>query len=331
MIPELDTGEPLDVYFAARDLQAAILYPLFLRGVFTYFDGRLNGTLHLHQEVASGQPRQSVDGTFELQDGVFQVPEVGQEFRGATAKIAMTKGGEVEITNVSALGTTGRLTASGKMTMTGLSFASAEGEIRIANGEAVPLTVEGVSLGDAWGALFLHAKRADARSIKLDVDVPVFYAKLPQSSGRNGQPLGDNPEVQVGVKTSSAFATVLLSAPLAHRADDALHWKVTFFLGQDVRIRGSGLEIVIGGQPVVALTDEVRVSGQIDLRSGTVEVFGKPFEIEHGVAKFEGDDPSNPYLSVTARWDEAADGTRIFVDFVGPLRKGVPMLRSEPH
>ena len=66
------------------------------------------------------------------------------------------------------------------------SFVSAEGEVRIAEKEKVPLTLEGVSLGDAWGTLMLHAKRPDERTIKLDVDVPVFHTELPESSARDG-------------------------------------------------------------------------------------------------------------------------------------------------
>jgi len=111
--PDLDTGEPLDVYFAAHDLQAAVLYPLFLPQIFTYFAASRRYAPP-PSRGGIGRARQSVDGTFELKDGVFQIPEVGQEFRAATAKIAMSRGGEVEITNVSARGSNGRLTASGR-------------------------------------------------------------------------------------------------------------------------------------------------------------------------------------------------------------------------
>jgi translocation and assembly module TamB len=330
-VPDLDTREPLDVYFAAHDLRAAALYPLLFRGIFTYFDGRLNGTLHFHQEPAAKEVAQTFDGAFDLQEGVFQVPEVGQEFRNATAKITMTNRGEVEVTNVSANGTSGRMTAFGKMTMKGLSFVSGEGEVRIAKNEAVPLTLEGVSLGEAWGTLFLHAKMRDEHTVGLDVDLPIFHTDLPESSGRDIQALGDHPDVQVGVRTpSEAFSTVLLGPPQARRSDDTLRWRVTLFLGQDVGVRrGRNLELVLGGAPVIELTDEVRVSGQIEMRGGNVEVFGKRFDIEHGVARFEGDEPSNPYVSVIARW-EGPDGTRIFANFVGPLRTGALTLRSEP-
>jgi translocation and assembly module TamB len=331
VVPEVDPKEPLDVYFSAKDLRAAVLYPLLFRKIFAYFDGRLNGTVHYHQDAAGGTLAQSVDGSFDLKDGVFQIPEVGQEFRNASATIFVTKRGQVDVTNVSAQGASGRLTASGKINLKGLSFVDGEGEARVAKNEAVPLTLEGVPLGEAWGTLFLHAKKADDHTVKLDIDVPTFHTDLPESSARDVQRLDDHPDIRVGVRgKDGALAPVLLGVPQAHRSDDALLWKVTFFLGQDVRVRrGRNIEIQVTGEPVVELSTETRVSGQIELRGGNVEVFGKPFEIEHGTARFDSDDASDPSVNVSARW-EAPDGTRVFANFVGRLRTGKLTLRSEP-
>jgi len=81
---------------------------------------------------------------------------------------------------------------------------------------------------------------------------------------------------------------------------------------------------------VVDITDRAHVSGTVELRSGKVEVFGKQFELEHGTARFSGADAGNPDVAVTARWD-APDGTRIYADYIGPLRTGVLTMRSEPQ
>jgi translocation and assembly module TamB len=330
-LPEIDKKAPLDFYVEARDLRAATLYPLFLRKVFSHFDGRLNGTMHARQAGEGGEGGDTVEGVFDLQDGSLLVPEIGQEFRRGSAHIAVTERGHVEVSNVAASGVTGRLTAAGKMELKGLAFESAEGEVRIAQKEAVPLTVEGVSLGDAWGTLMLHAKMADEHTVKLDVDVPTFHADIPQSSSRDVQALADNPEIAVGIRHSdAALAPVLLAAPVEERAEGALAWQAKFYLGQDAILKlGSMMQLTLGGAPVVTLTDRARVAGEVELRSGSVEVFGRRFEIEHGKAEFAGDDPSNPNVTVTARW-EAPDGTRIYADYVGPLRTGLLSLRSEP-
>jgi translocation and assembly module TamB len=287
--------------------------------------------MHVRQGGAGGETADFIDGAFQFKDGRLLVPEIGQEFRNASAHIAVTKRGEIEVSNVSANGVTGRLTASGKMWLKGLAFERAEGEVRIAQREAIPLTLEGVSVGDAWGTLMLHAKMANEHTVKLDIDVPVFHADLPESSGRDVQGLADNPEITVGVRPyGQELVPVLLGPPEEKRAEDALAWQVAFYLGQDVVLRrGSMMKLTLGGQPVVTLTDKARVTGEIEFRSGTVEVFGKRFEIEHGTAQFEGDDPGNPNVAVTARLD-AQDGTRIYADFVGPLRTGLLSLRSVP-
>ena len=331
ILPALDKKEPLDLFVEARDLRAAALYTLFLRGIFSHFDGRLNGTMHVRQAGEGSEAADSIAGAFDLQDGSMLIPEIGQEFRKASAHIAVAKRGQVDITNVSANGVSGRFTASGKMFLKGLTFEKAEGEVRIAHKEAIPLTIEGMSVGDAWGTLMLHAKMANENTVKLDIDVPVFHADLPESSSRDLQGLSENPEILVGVRRQGAdLQPVLLAAPEEKRADDALAWQVNFYLGQDVILkRGSMMTLALDGKPVVTLTDKAHVSGTVEFRSGTVEVFGKRFEIENGKAEFEGDDPSNPNVTVTARWD-APDGTRIFADYEGPLRTGQLSLRSEP-
>ncbi|HKQ69271.1 MAG TPA: translocation/assembly module TamB domain-containing protein, partial [Polyangiaceae bacterium] len=331
VVPAIDHGAPVDLYLDARAFRAAALYPLLFRGVFTYFDGDLRGTLHLHEEKRNEAVKQTVEGAFELKDGIFQIPEIGQEFRKATAQIRVAEGGQVEVSDVAASGVTGRLTASGSMQLKGFSFVSGEGTLRVAEKEAVPLTLEGVSVGDAFGTLMLHAKMDGDHTVKVDVDVPVFHTDIPESSSRDVQALADHDGIRVGIGDGEGkLVPVALGVPQAKRADDALSWHLTFYLGQDVKLtRGQTMRMVLGGQPVVDLTDEARVSGSVEFRSGAVEVFGKTFEIEHGVARFEGDDPGNPYVNVTARWD-GPDATRIFVDYVGPLRTGVLGLRSEP-
>jgi translocation and assembly module TamB len=155
---------------------------------------------------------------------------------------------------------------------------------------------------------------------------------MPESSSRDLQALGDNPKIKVGMRMDDGRLVPLLLGPLeAARSEDALRWHLAFKLGKEVSLRrGAPLELTLGGQPMVDITDRAHVSGTIELRSGKVEVFGKRFELEHGTARFSGEEAGNPDVSVTARWD-APDGTLIFADFIGPLRTGVLTLRSEPQ
>ena len=79
----------------------------------------------------------------------------------------------------------------------------------------------------------------------------------------------------------------------------------------------------------MTVTDKTRVTGQLLLRGGSLNLYGKTFEIEQGTVAFVGDDASNPQVSVTAGWS-ASDGTQIKADFLGPLKTGKVTLRSEP-
>jgi translocation and assembly module TamB len=70
--------------------------------------------------------------------------------------------------------------------------------------------------------------------------------------------------------------------------------------------------------------------GRIDLKSGTIIVHGRRFTVETGTVTFlEGGDMGNPIVVASAYWD-APDRTRVWVEFVGPLKTGRLTLRSEP-
>jgi translocation and assembly module TamB len=70
------------------------------------------------------------------------------------------------------------------------------------------------------------------------------------------------------------------------------------------------------------------MSGQIRLTRGQLEVQGRRFKVERGTVTFVGE-PDNPQIVVSAYWD-ASDGTRVYADFVGPLKTGKVNLRSDP-
>jgi translocation and assembly module TamB len=67
----------------------------------------------------------------------------------------------------------------------------------------------------------------------------------------------------------------------------------------------------------------------VRLARGSLAVQGKKFEIQKGTVTFVEDDPSNPQVVLTAVWP-APDGTRVYANFVGPLKTGKVTLRSEP-
>ena len=66
-------------------------------------------------------------------------------------------------------------------------------------------------------------------------------------------------------------------------------------LGNEVRLEGRGIDVTLGGRTVVELAEELRVTGRVDLRGGTIEVHGRRFTVDRGTVTFpEGGDPVTP-------------------------------------
>jgi translocation and assembly module TamB len=179
-----------------------------------------------------------------------------------------------------------------------------------------------------------------AQELEVVVDVPSAALELAQGSAtRDVQDLGEIAGVRVGVqRRSDEFIELELDAVTDEGVDETTSTasapktpiKIELRLGGDVMVRrGPDLEVRLEGQPTVTIGPGVRVAGQIRLIRGTISIQGKPFEIERGTVTFVGADPSNPQIVLTAGWT-AADGTRVFADFVGPLKTGRVTLRSEP-
>jgi translocation and assembly module TamB len=144
------------------------------------------------------------------------------------------------------------------------------------------------------------------------------------------QSLDDDPTIEVGTyDPRSKFILLPLHAPVAPRSPSATHMRVAVELGDITIKRDTDLRITLSGRPVIDITDKTHMSGQIKLRRGMVNLYGKKFVLEHGTVTFAGDEPSNPQILVTAHYD-APDGTRVYADIDGPVRTIKVNLRSEP-
>src|SRR5262249_22144846 len=150
--------------------------------------------------------------------------------------------------------------------------------------------------------------------------------------------LDADPTVAVGVRRGADLDTTVVrkgsggtgKLTATKGPNDVLVTHIEVTLGRDIRLEGRGLDVTLGGKTLVDLADEVRVTGRIDLRGGTIEVEGRRFTVDRGVVTFpEGGDPGNPTIVAAAYWD-SPDRTRVWVEFTGPLKSGNLTLRSEP-
>ncbi|MGK3962117.1 translocation/assembly module TamB domain-containing protein [Sorangium sp. So ce118] len=307
LIPVPD-GERTDVALSAERFRLAALQPLVGR-LLSKVDGYLDGDLRVELGGESGAG--SLRAQLEVSDGVVHIPEFGQELRGVGARITANDG-VVRIEGFRAAGMTGLAQGWALLRLDGLALRDGAGALTIADDQALPLTLEGVPLGAASGALSFIAEKKPGE-LALYATVPRLRLSLPATSSRNVQPLEDNPDIAVSQP---------LGPEKQRRAPDALRYAMTFYV-DDAQVTGGGLRLRLtsasDAPPRVVLAEDVQVSGGIVIQRGELEIYGKTFEIERGRVRLREEEPSNPHLNVNARWD-APDGTRIYAAFNGTLR-----------
>jgi translocation and assembly module TamB len=327
LVPTLDAETAADFYAKAQSLRLAVFHP-GVADILSKLDGYLDGDVRVGWKRLAAGDRASIDARMKVKSGVIHVPQIGQELHDVTITIASKPDGTIELSDIHAEGTRGSITGAATARLDGLRFERAEGSFVIKKGEEIPLTLEGVPLGNARGKLTIAAEKTD-NEIRATVGIPELHLDLPADSARGVQPLGDNPRVSVSHR---------LGAGKEARGADALAWKLIFDIGR-IEVAGANLDVTVSGSktspPTVELTDSARVSGDITLLpGGTLQFFGKEFSIEQpGLIRLRAEDTSNPYLNVQARWRNAPEGTSIFVEYVGvlqPITSEKLKFRGEP-
>jgi translocation and assembly module TamB len=326
--PKLDLAKAVDVAIEAKNFRADAAMP-FVRSVFAELDGRIDTNAKLH--IEPGGKDGHMDGDVAIRDGSFEVPQVGERFHALQGKVIMKPWGTLRFEDFSAEGPTGKLTAKGDAVIKALALQSANAEIRIADGQSIPITLEGVPMGRAYGTVTTSAKMAaDGKRLTVDVDIPMLHVDLPQSTGNSVQPLEPDKTVRIGTHTGKEFVTLPLVEVPKPRPPSDLAIVANVKLGQEIEVkRDTTVDVVLTGQAKIEVTDKTRLTGQIHLVRGRIELQGKQFTIDRGVVSFVGDDPSDPLIVATAYWD-APNATRVFADFSGHVTSGKLVLRSEP-
>ncbi len=329
LVPGVDTSRPVDVALDATNFRAAALMPL-LRASVNQLDGRIdaNARIHVDPDFKTG----TMNGDVRFSNGVVEVPALGERLHDVTATAFIRPWGTLRFEGITASGTSGMLKASATALLDGLRLRSATADVEIPQDKPMPLTVEGVSLGEASGRFRAEARMSpDVDQLDVAVTVERLEMRLLHSSGHAVQSLEPAPQIVVGMyQPDGQFVALPLHAPQKPREPGAMAVRVAVSLGRDVRVRrDANLDVELTGQPVLEVTDAPRVNGTINVIRGYVDVFGKRFTIEPASTFSFTGDSSNPQLVVTARYD-APDGTRIYADAVGPLKKPKISVRSEP-
>ncbi len=325
--PRIRKEQPVKISFEAKSFRLNVLQP-FLQGTLNELDGRIDGKAVA--TLKNGGKDGQVDGSLQLRDGVFSAPQIGERFSSIKGRVTMKPWGTLRLDDFSARAPTGRLTANANAVFSGFALKTANAKLVIAEGESIPVTVEGVPMGRAHGTVVASARSTpDGKRIDVNINVPLLEVELPRSTGNRPQPLDPPEHIRVGYHDSEAFRTVALDKPKRPRRRQDVGVRATIKLGREVRIqRDTTVDVKLRGQLVVDANGETNVRGQIRIARGEIELQGKIFKIDRGVVTFTGD-PSNPQVNATAYW-EAPEGTRVYVDFTGTPKDGKLELRSDP-
>ena len=331
--PALDTKQPVEATLAAAAFRAAALQP-FVEGVLPVLDGRIDADAKAR--IVPGHPGAELDGKVMLRDGTVQVAALGEELRAVKATATFSPDGIIRVTDVSARGTQGALGADATVKLDGMRIAEATRE-RSRPGET-PARARGAR-AVRRRALGRDRDRGQAERGRED---HAGRRRGPEAERR--APAGDEERSHVAREEGEHPRRRLsrpreVRAPAARcggpreaesEAGDETRIDVDVRLGK-VRIeRGNQLRVNLTGNPkLVATGGETTLTGQIRVEGGWVDVQGKKFDIEKGTVTFTGQEPPNPVVVATAGWT-AADSTRVYADFVGPVKTGKVTLRSEP-
>jgi autotransporter translocation and assembly factor TamB len=304
-----------------------------LNPMLSAYVSEVGGVLDANTELVVTPTSTRLSGTVRLARGVLQLPAVGQRFTDVTAQLSV-ENDQFKLQHLEARGTTGKISVTGAARLDGFALRGADAQISIKEHEALPLTIEGAALGDAWGNLEAKYTSPEQGEKKLDIDVQQLHVMTPETSGGSLQSLDANEEINVGVRRADGKFVALpvqpLKAEAAPKSDEPPSpLRISVKLGKNVTVqRDRTATVQLGGQLTILVADETDVNGRIEVRGGKLDVQGKTFEIERGVVTFEGDDPGNPTITATARWD--APGYTVYAEYLGDVKTGRIRLHSEP-
>lgn len=328
-----DPTSPTRVDYAVRNARLALLTPLFKSSI-SELDGRANGA----GSVTIDANGQVFEGGLAISGGRLYVNTLGEEITGFDAIARFDRSGAWRIDDATGKMGTGEFKASANGHMKGLQFVDASAKLVASRN--IPISSEAATFAEATGEVSLAAKMSeDRKTLLVDIEVPKTNVQLPDRSAQNLQPLDADPTISVGVRRGGKLDSTAVrkgmggtgsSRAVQTATKEALVTKLNVSLGKEVHLEGRGLDVNLGGKTVVELAEELRVTGRIDLRSGTIEVHGRRFTVDRGTVTFpENGEPTNPTVVAAAYWD-SPDRTRVLVEFTGPLKTGKLSLRSEP-
>jgi translocation and assembly module TamB len=334
LVPSADPNANLEAKLDAKAFRAAAILP-FATTVVNELDGRIDANATV--KIGPGFKDPTLEGNIAYHDGTLQLVALGEEFTNARARITFQPGGLVKVDDVYMRGTDGELTADAQIRTRGFGFSVADASVHIPKRHPLDVSLQGQPYGGVSGDIKLAARSSeDGKQINVAVAVPTMNVTLPQKMKSGVQQLTEqDEEIRVGTfRDAKTFAKLPLDKddtepPPAEKPAAATTIDINVNLGDITVVQGNQARVVLTGNPHIKITNTTQVTGQVSVKEGKIDVQGKQFEIERATVTFQPDDTSNPIVVATAAWT-AEDGSKIYADFVGPVKTGKVTLRSDP-
>lgn len=330
--PALDPSAAVEARLSAKAFRASAILP-FVQGALDDLDGLIDADA----SVSIQGEKKNVSGAIKFRDGMLHAPVLGDDLRGIRFDVTAAPDGTVKMENFVAHGVEGEVEGNAQVQLDGLAWKNAKAKFSIDQTTAMNVALQGEPLGKIWGQVEVAAaNNAAAKKIALNVNVPRLNLKLPPGSRNDLQDLEEQrSDIRVGQYISPARFVLLPrnandAKTEAVKQGDQSELALDVKLGEITVVRGNNVNVLLTGDPRVVVTGkETRVTGQIRVIEGTLDVQGKQFTIQRGVVTFAGRDPSNPTVSATAEWT-ASDKTKVYADFLGTVNNGKLTMRSDP-
>jgi autotransporter translocation and assembly factor TamB len=183
----------------------------------------------------------------------------------------------------------------------------------------IPLSLSGIPYGMGWGRVQTNVQLED-RVVRVRVALPTFQVMLAERDPARVETLDPNPAVTV--------LQPLGPPPRASVPGEERSYVVEIDLGDQVSLRRGDMRLEVTGNPIVYVSEETRVEGNIRVTGGYFSVSGRRFVIDRGIIQFAGN-PSDPSLDIEATY-RSQDGSRITAMLGGSLKDARIELSSDP-
>jgi hypothetical protein len=311
--------------------------------------GSVSGQLHAEGTPRAGLENFRLSGDVRLTDASVFVPPLGRSVTGLSARAVAFPSGRVFFEGISGALGSGSFHASGAMTVAGSTWSNAHFDLEVPRTQALPVLLEGVDYGTAWGKATLDATNQKG-TIVSKVDFPTLHFELTErdtgtlaSTDRNphvavAQPL-DREQARRASEAEAAREAAVGGGPQPKGAPEGrppppeaeapnVEYVFDLHLGKDVGIRRGDTQIDLGGNPIVKVDGDLEIDGYVTVLGGRVSVLGKTFRVDRGIVRFAGRDPADPSLDVDASYQ--AQGAEVTVHLGGTAKQMKLDLKSDP-